>query len=105
MFLKANHHELDIIKISRALVGECYSITRCFPSEERFILNSQIRRASISVYLNVSEGCGRKSINERKRFFEISRASVTEVDAAFDIADDLGYCKNLDLKNLANYIQ
>ena len=51
----------------------------------------QIRRAALSVHLNVSEGCSRKSPAERKRFYEIARGSVIEIDAALDIALNLGY--------------
>jgi four helix bundle protein len=42
----------------------------------------QIRRATLSVHLNIAEGCSRKSPSERKRFFEISRGSLIEVDTA-----------------------
>jgi len=100
MFLKINHQELDIYKISRALVKECYKITKSFPSDERFVLNSQIRRAALSVHLNIAEGCSRKSVIERKRYFEISRGSVIEIDAAFDIAGDLRYCSGKEMPDL-----
>lgn len=56
----------------------------------------QIRRAALSVHLNLAEGSSRKSNVERKRFFEISRGSIIEVDAALDIADDLYYLENYD---------
>lgn len=55
----------------------------------------QIRRAALSVQLNLAEGSSRKSIVERKRFFEISSKSIIKVDAAFVIAHDpyyLAYC-------------
>ena len=65
--------------------------------EEKFALISQIRRAALSVHLNVAEGVSRKSEIERKLFFEIARGSVVEVDAALDVANDLGYInKNID---------
>jgi 23S rRNA-intervening sequence protein len=40
------------------------------------------------------EGASRKSEIERKRFYEISRSSIVEIDAALDIANGLGYLKN-----------
>ena len=52
----------------------------------------QIRRAALSVHLNIAEGCSRKSLIERKRFFEVSRGSVIEIDTALDIAIGLMYC-------------
>lgn len=91
---------MDVYAVSRAFVKECYFITKQFPSEEKFALVQQIRRAALSVHLNIAEGCSRKSENERKRFFEVSRGSVIEVDAALDISEDLSYCKKEDLKEL-----
>lgn len=57
---------------------------------------SQIRRAALSVHLNIAEGSSRKSEVERKRYYEISRGSVIEIDAALDIANDLNYLKKFD---------
>jgi len=46
----------------------------------------QVRRAALSVHLNIAEGCSRKSKSERRRYFEIARGSVIEIDAAIGIA-------------------
>lgn len=92
MFLTLGHTKLDVYAIARQFVKECYAAVIKFPPEERFILTQQIKRAALSVYLNIAEGSSRKSELERKRFYEIARGSVIEVDAAFDIAADLGYC-------------
>ena len=51
----------------------------------------QIRRAALSVKLNLAEGATRKSEVERKRFLEIARGSVVEIDAALETAVDLNY--------------
>jgi four helix bundle protein len=91
MFLNLNHQKLEASKSLRIFVLECYKITKQFPSEERFILSSQIRRAALSVHLNIAEGASRKSEIERKRFYEIARGSIIEIDAAFDIAYELKY--------------
>ena len=63
---------------------------------------SQIRRAALSVHLNIAEGSSRKSEVERKRYFEISRGSIIEIDAALDIANDLGYLQNINTENIGN---
>lgn len=91
MFLHLKHQELEVYHSSRKFVAECYALSRLFPPEEKFALGVQLRRASLSVYLNISEGCSRKSSSERKRFYEISRGSLIECDAVFDIAADLKY--------------
>lgn len=61
---------------------------------------SQIRRAALSVHLNITEGASRKSDQERKRYYEVARGSVIEIDAALDIAKDLLYLESLDVKAL-----
>jgi four helix bundle protein len=63
---------------------------------------SQIRRAALSVHLNLSEGSSRKSEQERKRYFEVARGSVIEIDAALDLAKELEYLNNLELTKLGD---
>jgi len=61
---------------------------------------SQLRRAALSVHLNIVEGASRKSAAERKRYFEIARGSIVEIDAALDVAIELNYFENMKLDNL-----
>ena len=91
MFLDLNHQKLDIYEMSRKLVKACYDFSNLLPKDEKFAMISQIRRAALSVHLNIAEGCSRTSGAERKRFFEIARGSLIEIDAALDIALDLKY--------------
>jgi len=100
MYLKLNHQKLDVYQASRTFVTECYKLSVLLPSEEKFGMISQIRRAALSVHLNIAEGSSRKSEVERKRYFEISRGSVIEIDAALDIAHDIGYLKNINTETL-----
>ena len=102
MFLHLNHQKLDAYRHSLQFVVESYRFTKQLPHEERFNLIQQIRRAATSVHLNISEGCSRSSPAERKRFFEISRGSVIEIDAALDISAGLGYCLVEPLAPLGN---
>ena len=100
MFLKLNHQNLDIYNFSKAFVFECYQLSKHLPESERFGMKTQIRRAALSVHLNIAEGASRKSEIERKRFYEISRSSIVEIDAALDIANGLEYLKDYDACNL-----
>jgi four helix bundle protein len=91
MFLSLSHKSLDIYKAVRELVKETYKISLILPSEEKYNMVQQIRRAALSVKLNIAEGSTRKSSAERKRFLEISRGSLVEIDAAPETAVDLNY--------------
>ncbi|MGN6164840.1 MAG: four helix bundle protein [Flavisolibacter sp.] len=100
MFLKLAHTKLGVFQTARIFVLECYEVVKTFPAEERLGVTQQIRRAALSVYLNIAEGCSRKSHAERKKFFEISRGSVIETDAALDIAIELNFCSEEQLQFL-----
>lgn len=100
MFLQLNHQKLELYKTSRFFALECYKAIKQFPPEEKFNIVLQIKRAATSVHLNIAEGASRKSLAERKRFYEISRSSVVEIDAAFDLSEDLGYCSKTNLQDL-----
>jgi four helix bundle protein len=91
MFLQLAHKKLNVYQFSQALALECYKVTRQFPNDEKFAMMQQIRRAALSVHLNLAEGSSRKSQVERNRFYEIARGSVIEIDAAFEIAYQLEY--------------
>ncbi len=104
MFLKLNHQKLDVYHTSKKFVFECYKLTQSLPAEEKFGMISQIRRAALSVHLNIAEGSSRKSETERKRYYEIARGSIIEIDAALDIANDLGFLKNIKFETLETSI-
>ena len=104
MFLQLAHTKLDAFEASNEFVVEYYRILKLFPSEEKFAMVSQIRRASLSVHLNIAEGCSRKSEAERKRFYEISRGSLIEVDTALGIAFKLNYFRGDQVQILGEKI-
>lgn len=100
MFLQLNHQKLAVYTVSRQFVRECYFVTKGFPAEEKFGIISQIRRAALSVHLNIAEGSSRRSEAERKRYYEIARGSIIEIDAALDAAEDLEYVQQSNLRTL-----
>lgn len=105
MFLRLNHQKLDVFIVAKSFALECYRFTKALPSEEKFNMIQQVRRAALSVYLNIAEGCSRKSIAERKRFFEISRGSIIEIDAVLDLSEELNYVWKEELENLGTLMQ
>ena len=104
MFLELSHTKTPVFQQTENLALESYRITKNFPADERFAMVQQIRRAVLSVHLNLAEGCSRKSSNERKRYFEIARGSVIEIDAAIGLAFKLQYCELKSIENLGTLI-
>ena len=104
MFLQLAHTKLDVYDSSQELISECYRVTAQFPNEEKFAMVQQIRRAALSVHLNIAEGCSRKSKAERCRYFEVARGSVIEIDSAIGIAHKLSYASLEKLQSLGNLI-
>lgn len=97
MFLNLAHTKLDVFITGKQLVLSCYKLSKLLPQDERFNMTQQLRRAALSVQLNIAEGSSRKSDIERRRYYEISRGSVVEVDTILDIAAELEYVKKEDV--------
>ncbi|MBP6961963.1 four helix bundle protein [Candidatus Saccharibacteria bacterium] len=66
-----------------------YKSTANFPVSEQFGLTSQIRRAAVSITSNIAEGFGRRTISDRSHFYDMSRASLAEVQSQLMIARDV----------------
>jgi four helix bundle protein len=67
-----------------------YRLTKDFPKEEVYGLTSQIRRASVSVPSNITEGHGRLGTGEYRQFLGIARGSNFELQTQIEIARALG---------------
>ena len=104
MFLQLSHKNLEVYKVSRELMKECYKMILKLPDDEKYNLVRQIRKASLSVKLNLAEGSSRKSGVERKRFYEISRGSVIEINAAVEAAIDLDYLDKSQLEEFGKLL-
>ena len=107
LMLNLAHKKLDVWKKSLLLVTEVYKLTQSFPREEQFGLTSQLRRASVSVISNIAEGFARSSEIETKRFLEIARSSLVEVDTQIEIGLKLNYLNEkdiIDLTEISNHI-
>jgi four helix bundle protein len=85
------HKDLDIWRNSMALVEEVYSITKAFPSDEKFGLISQMRRAAVSVPSNIAEGAARGGFKEYIHFLYISLGSLSELETQLILAQRIGY--------------
>ena len=83
--------KLDVWNKSVELSEEIYLITKEFPSDEKFGIISQLRRASISVSSNIAEGSSRSSYKEQARFSEIAYGSLVEVLNQIILSSRLGF--------------
>jgi four helix bundle protein len=88
-----------------ALCLDIYRLSKKFPSEEKFALTSQLRRAASSVVLNTAEGNAKRSSKEKIRFFETALASLDEVHCVCLLAKDLSYCDDEDLVRIGKSIE
>jgi four helix bundle protein len=98
--LELSHKNLEVWKLSIELMKEVYKLTAAYPKEEMFGLTSQMRRSSVSIVSNLSEGAARKSKKEKSRFFEVSRSSLVELDAQVEISLALNYLDDKKVQHL-----
>jgi len=82
------------------LALEIYQVTSRFPSEEKYILVSQLRRAAISVFSNIAEGCGRGTDKDYSRFLIQARGSIQEILAQLHFSKIKKYISDDEYKIL-----
>ena len=97
-----DHRKLRAFLESDELVVTAYTLTGTFPSEERYGLQSQIRRAAVSVSVNVVEGSARTSVVEYCRFLDVASASARECSYLFRLCSRLSLMNPQDAAAVAN---
>jgi four helix bundle protein len=86
----ARHERYLAWQRAHELTLAVYIASRSWPSEEKFGLTSQARRAASSVAANIAEGAARFGSRELKRYLNISLGSLGELDYHLRLARDLG---------------
>lgn len=84
-----DYRELLAWQRARALVEAVYRATDRFPVREHFGLAAQMRRAAISVVSNIAEGESRGSDRELRRYLQIARGSLGELQSQIIVSHDL----------------
>ena len=74
-----NFEKLEVWQKAIEFADNVYRITKAFPSDERFGLTNQMRRAAVSISSNIAEGTSRNSRIDNARFVEIATGSLFEV--------------------------
>ena len=78
------HERLDVYRLSLELLGEVLLIIRALPPGNHDVV-SQLRRAAMSIPLNIAEGAGKTGAPDKRRYYSIARGSLLETAAIFDL--------------------
>ena len=85
-FKKYRFEELEVWSIGMEIVHEVYCVIKKLPADEKFSLADQLRRASISVVLNIAEGSGQPTTKGFALYIHRAKSSVLECVACVKIA-------------------
>lgn len=95
---------LKVWELSHKVAVMIYNVTSSFPKEETYGLTSQIRRASTSIPTNISEGCGRDSDADFKRFLQIAFGTSCELEYLLFLSCELKLVSDKDFTLLNSQI-
>jgi four helix bundle protein len=85
---------------SHKLALGIYQATETFPLDERFGLISQIRRSAVSISSNIAEGFGRRTMNDKKHFYDMAIGSLFEVQNQLLLSRDLRFVSDIQFQSL-----
>jgi four helix bundle protein len=86
-----SYRDLEVWRRSIDLVEAIYRASSAWPSDERFGLTGQVRRAAVSVPANVAEGAARQGTREFLQFLGVAKGSLAEVETHLILAERLEY--------------
>ncbi len=96
----AAYTDLAVWQEARKLATLVYRLTKNFPSDEKYGLSSQIKRAAVSVPSNIAEGFGRLSAKEKNQFYYVANGFLVEVETQGYIASDVNLFSESELNEL-----
>ena len=99
------YRKLIAYQKAKEVVKRTYKLLKKFPSEERWAMCDQLRRASVSITSNIAEGVNRFSVKEKTHFLEIAFGSLMEVSSLFEIAEELDYITTEDIMSMDDLIR
>jgi four helix bundle protein len=102
--LELSHKKLIAWQKAIQLLPPIYELSKKLPKEETYNLIGQMKRAGLSVSNNIAEGASRKTKPDKKRFFEIARSSVVEVDNCITASLVLNFLTNEDVTGINSAI-
>src|SRR5439155_16850594 len=81
-----SYRDLTVWQLAMTVIVEVYQLSRRFPSDERFGLTAQVRRAAVAIAANIAEGHARASCRYYRQFLSIARGSTAEVETELLVA-------------------
>lgn len=99
-----DYTKYEIWNLGIELSVKIFRITGEFPNEEKFGLTSQISRALVSIFSNITEGASRSSEKEFNRFIEIAFGSSFELKSQILLAGRLNYTESQNIEELIKEI-
>ena len=99
------YRKLIAYQKAKEIVKITYKFIKKFPSDERFALCDQLRRASVSITSNIAEGINRYSAKDKAHFIEMAYGSLMEVSSQFEIAEELGYITTEDRMSMDELVK
>lgn len=99
----SNFEQIPVWQESRRFIGQIYRLTD-HNFKHDYDLMKQLRRASLSIALNIAEGFERKTNKDFARFINMAKGSSGECRATLYIAHDLGYISDEIVRDLLDQI-
>ncbi len=90
-----SYKDLVVWQKGIALAKLVYQLTKNFPSEEKFGLVAQMRRAAVSIPSNIAEGQARHTTGEFIQFISHAEGSVAELDTQLILSIELKFCRDV----------
>ena len=92
--------KLEVWQLLKKIVVKIYKITGQFPSDERFGMVNQMRRAAVSICSNLAEGSGRNTSKDQAYFYNMAYSSLMELLNQLLIAFDLQWIKENEVAGI-----
>lgn len=99
------YEKLLVWQVADRLTKQVYIETRAFPKSEVYGLTSQLRRAALSIVLNIIEGWARNNKNEFRQFLRIALGSLAETRYLLVFANDQGYLSGQKFQELTDQLE